>query len=94
MRAYLSKAQLSDAHLEGAFLLDAHLEGAYLRGAHLEGANLDGAHFEGTDLSDTVGLAAAQLVMAHGDARTRLPGSIARPPHWAPPAPAEPPKSR
>jgi hypothetical protein len=71
--AHLERANLRGAHLEGAFLSLAHLQGANLRGAYLEGANLSGAHLEGSNLNE-----------AYGDARTRLPDGVARPPHWPP----------
>lgn len=46
----LSKATLSNAHLEGADLAVAYLEGVNLTGAHLEGANLTGAILNGANL--------------------------------------------
>jgi hypothetical protein len=69
------------AHLEGATLIEAHLEGAHLGGAYLAGANLRGAHLEGAHLGGAY-LARANLSEAIGDAKTRLPAVIERPPHW------------
>jgi hypothetical protein len=90
--AHLGGASLHGAHLEGAVihgarleytsLIGAHLEGADLHGVLLDGANLRGAHLEGANLLG------AQLDdqtlngRPHGDARTRLPDEVVRPPHW------------
>jgi hypothetical protein len=76
MKAHLEGAHLYGAHLEGANLMEAHLERANLLGAtlgrvSLEGAILAEAHLEGVDLST-----------AYGDALTRLPDGVERPPHW------------
>ena len=46
-KAYLPKAYLCEAHLEGALFYDAHLKMANLFGVHLEKADLRGAHLEG-----------------------------------------------
>jgi uncharacterized protein YjbI with pentapeptide repeats len=83
-RAHLERADLGGAHLEGANFRDAHLEEADLSDAHLDMANLRDAHLEGVDLRSALGLSEAQLVDAHGDARTLLPFGMARPAHWPP----------
>jgi Pentapeptide repeats (8 copies) len=76
IEAHLERAVLGWAHLAGADLRGAHLDGADLHGAHLDGAILQGAHLEGVDLSGAI-----------GDAKTRLPDSVARPAGWPPYAP-------
>jgi uncharacterized protein YjbI with pentapeptide repeats len=93
---HLEGAKLSSAHLEGADLRFAHLEEAGLRFAHLEEANLwyahleravlVGAHLEGANLEYVSSLSTEQLRNVHGDAATRLPDGVERPPHWPPPA--------
>lgn len=75
--ANLRGASLDGANLRDARLEDAYLEGAYLQDANLEGADLKGANLEGTNLEASVGLGDAL-----GDASTRLPAGLARPPHW------------
>jgi uncharacterized protein YjbI with pentapeptide repeats len=72
--AHLERAVLFEAHLERANLIGAHLEYAFCFRAHLEGGNLDGA-----DLAR-----AENLNSAIGDARTRLPDDVTRPPGWPP----------
>src|SRR3954471_14510979 len=79
-RADTSRGDLSSAQLVGAQLYDANLSGARLweadlSGARLGGANLSGARLVRTDLSETMGLAQAQLDAARGNATTQLPRS-------------------
>jgi hypothetical protein len=85
--AQLSNAHLGGANLEGARLGGARLNGANLRDAclgdaYLEGVDLKGASLEGASLDTSVGLDMTQLGGARGDASTRLPAGLARPPHW------------
>jgi uncharacterized protein YjbI with pentapeptide repeats len=82
LNAHLKGANLLNAHLEGANLGGARLEGAIFGKAHLEGANLTGARLEGTDLREVTGLVQAQIDEAFGNAATKLPEGLARPPHW------------
>jgi uncharacterized protein YjbI with pentapeptide repeats len=97
-RADHSGANLIGRNLRGADLRGASLRGAYLTGADLSAADLwladftaadlRGAELSGADLSGSLFLTQAQLDAAAGDERTRLPGSLRRPAHWAPdPAP-------
>jgi hypothetical protein len=80
--AHLEGAYLNDAHLEGAALNRANLERANLGDAHLEGAYLSNAHLEGADLYGAMGLSEFQLLNTYGDAATKLPEGLTRPPHW------------
>jgi uncharacterized protein YjbI with pentapeptide repeats len=102
--AHLEGANLQWAHLESTNLRRAHLQGANLREAHfglLKGrlhfhylmwysprGDLQEAHLEGADLRGATGLTTEMLAVATGDAKTKLPDSVARPAHW-PPASAE-----
>ena len=49
-RAFLAKADLRGANLQGAYLGDANLQGANLFKANLQGANLFGANLQGANL--------------------------------------------
>ncbi|TCJ35234.1 pentapeptide repeat-containing protein [Parafrankia sp. BMG5.11] len=72
------------ADLTGANLTDAWLINADLAGAQLTGATLTGARLDGTNLSTAMGLTAAQVAAARGDAWTRLPNDMQRPGSWPP----------
>ncbi len=85
-------ADLMGVNLAGSDLRCTNLRGSYLIAVNLEGANLDWADLIGADLRDA-NLANAtlenalfvnqqQVNSARGDARTRLPGNLTRPPHW------------
>jgi|GEM_PF-4656542 len=68
--AHLIGAHLIGAHLNDANLHKANLHKANLTGAHLIGANLTGAHLRSADLtgaylSDTTGVTAEQIIVAH-----------------------------
>ncbi|HET8661479.1 MAG TPA: pentapeptide repeat-containing protein [Micromonosporaceae bacterium] len=82
VRARLPGADLRGASLRGAYLIGADLRGADLRVADLAGADLRGADLRGADLRGCLFLTQSQLDTASGDAATRLPASLARPPHW------------
>jgi Protein of unknown function (DUF2934)/Pentapeptide repeats (8 copies) len=84
--ARLKEASLIGAHLEQAHLVGARLELTNLQGAHLEGANLKDAHLREANLRDTSDVSTEMLRNAHGDAATRLPNGVERPPHWPPAA--------
>lgn len=75
-------ADLHGSSLRGARFANLDLSGANLRGAALSGADFSGAELAGVDLRDTVGLTAAQLLAAHGDASTKLPAQLSPPPQW------------
>lgn len=81
----LRSADLAAASLRGALLVGADLRGASLRLADLTGADLRGADLSGADLAESLFVIQPQVDAARGDARTRLPASLRRPPHWAPP---------
>jgi hypothetical protein len=53
-----------------------------MAGVDLTQAFLFATRFEGTDLSAVKGLTQAQLEVACGDARTRLPAGLKRPSSW------------
>lgn len=81
--ADLRRADLRAASLRGALLVGADLRGADLRLADLIGADLRGARLAGADLRDSLFVVQSQLDAATGDRRTRLPGGLTRPAHWA-----------
>ncbi|PWW63248.1 pentapeptide repeat-containing protein [Actinokineospora spheciospongiae] len=82
MGAKLRGADLRGAHLRGALLIAADLRGADLRNSDLIGADLRDADLRGADLTDCVFLTQSQVNAARGDAATRIPSSVGRPPHW------------
>ncbi|MGY1714486.1 pentapeptide repeat-containing protein [Geodermatophilus sp. SYSU D01106] len=90
--AALRGADLRRAGLRGAYLIAADLRGADLRGADLLGADLRGADLRGADLTGALFLTRPQVAAARGDAATRLPAGLERPPHWA--AAVSPPRPR
>jgi hypothetical protein len=53
------------------------------RGADLMGAALRGADLRAADLTGAIFLTQPQLTAATGNAATRVPVSLSRPPHWA-----------
>ncbi|HET7085014.1 MAG TPA: pentapeptide repeat-containing protein [Rhizomicrobium sp.] len=72
---------MSFANFTGARFRDTDLSGANLAGAKMNGADLTGAKtsitsFLGTDLRHVKGLTQAQLNIACGNARTRLPPGL------------------
>jgi uncharacterized protein YjbI with pentapeptide repeats len=83
MGAALRGVDLHGASLRGAYLIGADLRGADLRRADLLGADLRAADLRGADLTDALFLTQPQLTAATGDAGTRLPASLSRPPHWS-----------
>ncbi|WP_405667668.1 pentapeptide repeat-containing protein [Streptomyces sp. NBC_01166] len=80
--ARLRGADLRGAELRGAYLIAADLRGADLRRAELIGADFRDADLSDADLSGALFLTQAQLNAARGNAATKLPGSLTRPPHW------------
>lgn len=80
--ANLRGADLRGADLRGAYLIAADLSGADLREADLIGADLRDADLRGADLRDSLFLTEPQINAAKGDAGTRLPATLDRPPHW------------
>ncbi|NOV02176.1 pentapeptide repeat-containing protein [Paenibacillus planticolens] len=80
--ANLRNADLQGAYLRGAYLIAADLRDADLRSADLIGADLRDANLRGADLTGSLFLTQFQINAAMGDARTKLPLSLSRPPHW------------
>ncbi|WP_247701798.1 pentapeptide repeat-containing protein [Streptomyces sp. F63] len=80
--ARLRNADLRGASLRGALLIAADLRGADLRSADVIGADFRDADLRGADLTGAVFLTQPQLDAARGDAGTRLPPALRRPPHW------------
>ncbi|MEU0548526.1 pentapeptide repeat-containing protein [Micromonospora sp. NPDC005979] len=78
----LRRTDLRRANLRGALLIGADLRGVDLGLADVTGADLRGADLRGTDLRTTLFLHQSQLDAARGDARTALPATLTRPPHW------------
>jgi Pentapeptide repeats (8 copies) len=74
--------ELTGASLRGAVLIGADLRDHDLGPADLLGADLRAADVAGTDLSDALFLTQFQVNAARGDAATRLPDRLARPPYW------------
>jgi len=72
------------ADLRGALLIAADLRGADLDRTDLLGADLRDADLSGADLSTALFLTQPQLNSARGDASTRLPTGLRRPPAWRP----------
>jgi uncharacterized protein YjbI with pentapeptide repeats len=81
-RSVFDRADLRDASFRYASLARASLREAKLAGADFSQAHLFAAHLEGTDLSEVKGLVQAQLDIACGDARTRLPPGLSAPSGW------------
>ncbi|MGN6791382.1 MAG: pentapeptide repeat-containing protein [Streptosporangiaceae bacterium] len=79
----LRDADLAGASLRGALMIGADLRGADLSYADMTGADLRGANLAGTDLESSLFSSQQQVDSARGDARTRLPSRLKRPPHWA-----------
>ncbi|WSL77280.1 pentapeptide repeat-containing protein [Kitasatospora sp. NBC_01266] len=80
--ARLAGSSLRGADLRGAYLIAADLSRADLRSADLIGADLRDAKLHGADLTDAFFLTQPQLNAAKGDAATKLPTGLTRPPHW------------
>lgn len=78
----LRAERLAGADLRGALLIAADLREVDLGAADLLGADLRDARLHGADLSDVLFLSQAQVNVAQGDGRTRLPSRLAPPAHW------------
>lgn len=81
--ADLRRTNLRCSNLRGAYLMAADLRGVDLTGADLIGADLRDADLGGTNLTGSIFLTQAQINTAKGDSDTKLPISLARPPHWS-----------
>ncbi|MWC29685.1 pentapeptide repeat-containing protein [Paenibacillus sp. MMS18-CY102] len=80
--ANLKGADLRSANLRGAYLIAADLRQADLRWADLIGADFRDADLRGANLEGSLFLTQFQVNAAKGDATTKLPPSLARPPYW------------
>lgn len=88
-RANLSRAIFSDTDFKGATFNDANLTSAQFRSGQFQNARFDGtilvdaqlenANFSGANLFTAQGLKQAQLDVACGDERTRLPVGLSLP---------------
>ena len=78
----LRDTDLAGASLRGALLIGADVRGADLSYTDLTGADLRGANLAGADLESSLFTSQSQVDSARGDARTRLPSRLSRPPHW------------
>lgn len=72
----MSFANFTNASFRGTELSGANMAGAKMDGADLTGAKTSITSFLGTDLTRVKGLTQAQLNVACGDAKTRLPPGL------------------
>jgi uncharacterized protein YjbI with pentapeptide repeats len=72
----MSFANFTNASFRGTELSGANLAGAKMDGADLTGAKTSITSFLGTDLTKVKGLTQAQLNVACGDAKTKLPPGL------------------
>ena len=79
----LAGADLRGADLSRALLIGADLRRADLTAADLMHADLRAADLRGADLGTSIFLTQPQVGSARGDAATRLPARLARPPRWS-----------
>ena len=91
--ANFEKAELSRAHFKGAVLTGTRFSLANLSRADLTGTKFEGplvfdqaflylTRIEGLDLSAATGLEQAQVDLACGDDKTRLPAGLTTPSSW------------
>jgi uncharacterized protein YjbI with pentapeptide repeats len=80
--AELPGVDLVGADLRGALLIGTNLRAADLRGADVRAADFRNSDLRGADLGGCVYLTQSQLDAARGDAATKLPPLLRRPPHW------------
>jgi len=81
--ADLRGVDLVGADLRGALLIGTNLRGADLRGADVRAADFRSSDLRGADLGGCVYLTQSQLDAARGDATTKVPPLLRRPPHWS-----------
>lgn len=72
-------AQFDEANLTAAQFQNGQFQNARFTGTILLDANLENANFSGADMSTVQGLKQAQLDVACGDERTRLPVGLSLP---------------
>ena len=75
-------ADLTNATLRLSNIARARFSGATMNGTDMTNAFTYATRFEGTDLSTVKGLTQAQVDVACGDAKTRLPSALKRPGGW------------
>jgi hypothetical protein len=78
----LRERDLVAASLRGALLIGADLRRVDLTDTDLLGADLRGAEASGADLAGALFLTQRQANALRGDAATRLPEALLRPPHY------------
>jgi len=78
----LRKMDLRGANLRGACLIAADLRGTDLSWTDFIGADFRDADLSGADFTKSIFLIQAQLNVAKGDNRTKLPSSLTCPKHW------------
>lgn len=78
----LKNMNLTGANLRGACLIASDLSGANLNGVDFIGADFRDTNLMSSDLSRGLFLTQAQLNVARGDGKTRLPSSLAYPRNW------------
>jgi uncharacterized protein YjbI with pentapeptide repeats len=81
--ADLRNTELADSDFRNACLISADLREAVLDRVDLLGADLRDADLDGADLRQALFVTQPQLAAARGDARTRVPARLHRPPHWS-----------
>jgi uncharacterized protein YjbI with pentapeptide repeats len=81
-RSVFEGADLTGATLRLSNIARARFGGAIMSGADLTQAFMYATRFEATDLSGVKGLTQAQLDVACGDAKTKLPAGLKRPAAW------------
>src|SRR5262249_11357971 len=81
--AELPGVDLVGADLRGALVIGTNLRAADLRGADVRAADFRNSDLQGADLRGCPYLPQAQLDAARGDAATKMPRILRRPPHWS-----------
>ncbi len=78
----LTGIDLTGASFRGAYLVAADMRRSDLRFADMIGADLRDTDLSGADLRKSLFLTQFQINAAKGDAETRIPDALERPPHW------------
>jgi uncharacterized protein YjbI with pentapeptide repeats len=81
-RSVFEGADLTGATLRLSNIARARFAGATMHNTDLSSAFMFATRFEGTDLSTVKGLTQAQIDVACGDGKTRLPAALKRPSGW------------
>jgi uncharacterized protein YjbI with pentapeptide repeats len=80
--AKMRRTNMRGANLRGALFIAADLSEADLRDCDFIGADIRDADLRGADLTGSFFLTQAQVNSAKGNAYTKLPSGLLRPPHW------------